>query len=308
MTWKRLPILTWISVILKTDQTEQRPRKGDTKRRVEHLAFLLKNMRVLNIASGSAGNATLIGDGSTHILIDAGVSRKRILNGLKQADLSMEDLDAILITHEHTDHISNLGVLLRTREIPVYGTRGTLDGILECPKLGAFDTALLHPVRPDEVFQIHDLKIRPLRTDHDAREPVCYRIEGEHASCAVVTDLGEYNDYLVENLKDLDLLMLEANHDIRMLEAGPYPYPLKMRIRGKLGHLSNEDAGCFLSQLLHDKIRHILLGHISKENNTSDLARLSVETEVDAAKNDYRATDFDIRTLSQYVSSEVFEV
>ena len=266
------------------------------------------DMRLLNIGSGSAGNATLVGDGNTHVLIDAGISRKRILEGLKKADLSLDDLDAILITHEHTDHIKTLGVLLRTREIPVFATKGTIEGISSCKTLGSFDHSLLQPVKREVPFQIGGLKIHPLSTFHDANEPVCYRLDGKDSSCAVVTDLGEFNDDLVKKLSGLDSLILEANHDVRMLEAGPYPYPLKRRIRGKFGHLSNEDAGAFLSMLLDDKIRHILLGHISRENNTGELAKLSVEAEVDAGQTPFRASDFDIRTLSQDRASEIFEV
>lgn len=265
-------------------------------------------MRFLNIASGSSGNATYIGTETTHILLDAGISRKRILEGLAKAGLSLEDLDAILVTHEHADHISSLGVLERTREIPVYATEGTLEEIRTCKSLGSFNKDVLHSVKIDRPFEIGDLKICPLKVDHDAKEPVCYRLYEGAKSCAVVTDLGEYNPYLLENLKDLDLLMLEANHDVRMLETGPYPYPLKLRILGRYGHLSNENSGMFLSELLHDQIRHILLGHISRENNTRELAKLAVENEVDASASKYRADDFEIRTLRHDAASEVFEI
>lgn len=265
-------------------------------------------MRLLNIASGSSGNATYIGDGDTHILIDAGVSRKRILEGLRAADISLEDLDAILVTHEHADHISSLGVLERTREIPVYATVGTIRGIRECRSIGSFNHDVLHPITADDAFRIRDLRILPLQIDHDAREPVCFRIDSPSASCAVVTDLGEYNDYLLQNLKELDMLMLESNHDVRMLETGPYPYPLKMRILGKYGHLSNESSGMFLSGLLHDKIKHILLGHISKENNTRELAKMAVENEVTASDTPYRAGDFELRTLRPDQFSGLLEV
>ncbi len=265
-------------------------------------------MRFLNIASGSTGNVTYIGSDHTHILVDSGISRKRILAGLNEAGLTLQDIDAILITHEHMDHISSLGVLERTREIPVYASEGTIREILRSNSIGNFNTDVLHSVKIDTAFEIGDLKIKPLKVDHDAKEPVCYRIEQGTKSCAIVTDLGEYNEYLMENLKGLDLLMLESNHDIRMLETGPYPYPLKMRILGKYGHLSNENSGEFLSKLLHDDIRHILLGHISRENNTRELAKLAVENEVDAADNKYKAGDFEIKTLRHDAASEILEV
>jgi len=265
-------------------------------------------MRFLNIASGSTGNVSYIGSDHTHILVDTGVSRKRILEGLREAGLTLQDIDAILITHEHMDHISSLGVLERTREIPVYATEGTIAEIKSCSNIGDFNTDVLHSVKIDTAFRLGDLNIKPLKVDHDAKEPVCYRIEQGNKSCAIVTDLGEYNEYLLNNLKGLDLLMLESNHDIRMLETGPYPYPLKMRILGKYGHLSNENSGMFLSRLLHDDIRHILLGHISRENNTRELAKMAVENEVDAADNKYKAGDFEIKTLRHDAASDILEV
>lgn len=265
-------------------------------------------MRFLNIASGSRGNATYIGSGKTHILIDTGISRKRILEGLASAGLSLRDIDAILVTHEHMDHISSLGILERGREIPVYATEGTISEIRRCSHLGSFNYDVLHSVKIDKAFQIRDLKILPLAVNHDARQPVCFRVENGRASCGIVTDLGDFNPYLAENLKGLDILMLESNHDVRMLEAGPYPYPLKLRILSESGHLSNERSGMFLSELLHDEIRHILLGHISRENNTRELARMAVENEVEASDTKYHAGDFEIVTLRDDIPSAVMEI
>ncbi|MBR2696117.1 MAG: MBL fold metallo-hydrolase [Parasporobacterium sp.] len=265
-------------------------------------------MRFLNIASGSGGNATYIGTEDTHLLIDSGVSRKRIVDGLHKAGISLSDIDAILVTHEHIDHIASLGILERTKEIPVYATEGTIQGILSSRSIGNFNKDVLHSVKIDSAFRVGDIEILPLKVDHDANDPVCYRMDSASSSCAIVTDLGEANEYLFRNLRNLDLLMLESNHDVRMLETGPYPYPLKMRILGKYGHLSNENSGIFLSRLLHDEIKQILLGHISKENNTRELAKLAVENEVDASDTKYRSGDFEIKTLRQDLPSEVLEV
>ena len=265
-------------------------------------------MRFLNIASGSSGNATYIGTENTHILIDAGISRKRILEGLAQADLSLEDLDAILITHEHMDHISSLGVLERTRPIPVYATRGTIEEILACPLLGDYPKDLFVEITPEEPFTVGDLSLKALSVSHDAADPVCYRFAHAGRAGAIVTDLGICDPFLEEQLKDLDLLMLEANHDKRMLEVGPYPYPLKQRILGTRGHLSNEDAGGFLSRILHDKMKQIILGHLSRENNTRELALLSVMTEIDGADVPYRGDDFPILTARHDQPTQIFEV
>lgn len=251
-------------------------------------------MRLLNIASGSSGNSTYVGNENTHLLVDTGISRKRVLNGLREAELDISDISAILITHEHIDHIKSLGVIERTREIPVYATKGTIEGIISNRNLGEFNKDVLIPVEADQSFCVGNISVRPLKVSHDANEPVCFRFEDKKSSMAIVTDLGEYNDYLMNGLKDLDILMMEANHDIRMLEVGPYPYSLKQRILGRRGHLSNEDSGRFLGSLLHDNIKKIILGHLSKENNTRELAKLSVETEINYADNAYKAGDFDI--------------
>lgn len=265
-------------------------------------------MRFLNIASGSSGNATYIGTGNTHILIDAGISRKRIGEGLAKADVTLQDLDAILITHEHIDHISALGVLERTRPIPIYATKGTIEEILANPMLGDYPKDLFIAIDPDVPFVVGDISLQAFSISHDAADPVCYRFENAGRKGAIVTDLGTFDSSLADRLQGLDLLMLEANHDRRMLEVGPYPYPLKRRILSEQGHLSNEDAGGFLSQILHDKMNQILLGHLSRENNTRELALLSVMTEIDGADVPYRGTDFPILTARHDQTTQVFEV
>ena len=264
-------------------------------------------MRLLNIGSGSSGNSTYVGNENTHILVDAGLSRKRVTEGLNEADLGLSDIDAMLITHEHIDHIASLGVLERTKEIPVFATKGTIEGILNTNSLGNFNKDMLVPIEPDKEFEIGDITVKPLKISHDAKEPVCFKIRDRKSNLAIVTDLGRYDDYLINELKDLDLLFLEANHDIRMLEVGPYPYSLKQRILGAKGHLSNEASGKFLNELLHDKIKKIILGHVSKENNTRDLALLAVETEINLSENEFKADDFEILVARQNEKTKIIE-
>lgn len=266
-------------------------------------------MRLLNIASGSSGNATYIGSNNTHILIDAGISRKRINEGLGSVDTGLKDLSAILITHEHTDHISSLGILLRSAEIPVYATKETIEQIKLTKSLGSYNEELFNEIVPDKEFVIGDFTIKPLAVSHDAANPVCYKAtENETGkSLAVVTDLGKSTKHLCENLKQLDILMLEANHDIRMLEVGPYPYLLKQRIMGNFGHMSNETSGRLLAGLLHDNIKEIILGHVSSENNTRELAKISVETEIDRSDTCYKAKDFEINVAMQDMMSKLME-
>lgn len=263
-------------------------------------------MRIKNIASGSSGNATLVESNNHCILIDCGISCKRINEGLAEEGLSLSDVEAVLITHEHIDHVSALGVISRKYNIPIYATKGTAAGISRIGSLGEFDRELFVEIGADRRFQVGDMDITPLGIWHDANEPVCFRIENAGKSFAAVTDLGAYDDYLLDNLKGLDGILLEANHDVKMLEVGPYPYPLKQRILGKYGHLSNESSGRLLAQILHDDIKYIMLGHLSKDNNNRELASLTVETEIALADNEYRPEDFDIRIAMRERPSEAF--
>ncbi len=251
-------------------------------------------MDLCSIASGSSGNCIYAGTDSTSILVDVGVSGKRITSSLAEIDRKGEEIDGILVTHEHSDHIQGLGVLARKFHIPVYGTRGTINYILGCGKLGKLDESLFHVINTDEGFTIGDMDIMPFRISHDAAEPCGYRLSDGKSSLAVATDMGEYDEYTVEHLRGLDAVLLESNHDVNMLEVGPYPYPLKRRILGKRGHLSNEVAGHLLCEVLHDQMKKVFLGHLSKENNYEALALATVRSEVTLGDTPYTADDFDI--------------
>ena len=262
-------------------------------------------MRLCSIASGSSGNCIYIGSDATHLLVDTGISGKRVEQGLKELALSPKDLDGILITHEHADHISGLGVLTRKYEIPVYATEGTIRAMLEGGSLGKVEESLFRPVREDVKFTLKDLIINPMHISHDAAQPVGYRISYGNKRVGICTDLGVYNDYTVECLKGMDAILLEANHDVNMLQVGPYPYYLKQRILGERGHLSNENSGRLLCRILHDKLKTILLGHLSKENNLPELAFESVRMEINMDANPYKAGDFDIRVARRSEISPV---
>ena len=195
-------------------------------------------MRICSIASGSSGNCIYVGDEHTHVLVDTGISKKRIEEGLKDLDVKGDELDGIFITHEHADHIQGLGVFSRKYGIPIYATKA--------PSRESKITGVLERCRRDfctrsvqtSLFTLKELTVCPFRISHDANEPTGYRFENGEKSAAVATDLGIYDDYTVENLKGLDAILLEANHDIHMLEVGVYPYYLKQRVMGKQGHLS----------------------------------------------------------------------
>lgn len=256
-------------------------------------------MRLCSIASGSSGNCIYVGSEATHLLVDVGISGKRTEQGLSKLELTGRDIDGILITHEHADHIGGLGVIVRKYGIPVYATAGTIEAMKNCSSLGDVDPGLFHEVQEDRKFIIKDLTVNPMRISHDAAQPVGYRIFYGSRRVAVCTDLGVYNDYTVECLKGMDALLLEANHDVNMLQVGPYPYYLKQRILSDRGHLSNENSGRLLCRILHDGLKAVLLGHLSKENNLPELAFESVRMEINMGDNPYKAGDFDIRVAKR---------
>lgn len=261
-------------------------------------------MRICPIASGSSGNCIYVGSENTHLIVDCGLSGKRTTAGINSLDLSMDDISAILITHEHSDHIGGLGVLARKYGIPIYTTSLTADAILNSSWVGRIDHTLFNDVVPDRSFMIGDIEINPMRISHDAVDPVAYRFRSGEKKSAIVTDLGFYNDYIVEGLQGLDVLMIESNHDVNMLQVGPYPYPLKQRILGDKGHLSNENAGKLLSRVLHDNMKHIILGHLSHENNIPELAFESVRMEITASDTPYKGGDFPLTVAKRSEPTE----
>ncbi|MCR5635113.1 MAG: MBL fold metallo-hydrolase [Lachnospiraceae bacterium] len=262
-------------------------------------------MRTMSIASGSSGNSIYMGTDNTHLLVDTGVSKKKIEEGLKKLELSGTDINGILLTHEHTDHIGGLGVFLRKYPVPVYGTKGTIEATLRYSKLGAVDPELFIPIEYDEVFTIGDIDIKPVKICHDAAQPSAFRFESGDKKSAVMTDLGCYNDYIVDAIKGLDTVYIEANHDIRMLELGPYSYDLKRRILSSYGHLSNEMSGKLLDSILHDGIKHIVLSHLSKENNLPELAFETVRSEVNMSESKYCMDDFHLMVAKRECPSEI---
>ena len=265
-------------------------------------------MRLCSIASGSSGNCIYVGSDATHLLVDVGISGKKIECGLNSLGLSGNDLDGILITHEHSDHISGLGVLARKYEIPIYATRGTITAIRRTKNLGNLDDDLFREIKEDSKFTIKDLTVNPMRVSHDSAQPAAYRFSYGSKKVAVCTDLGIYNDYTVECLKGMDALLIEANHDVNMLQVGPYPYYLKQRILGDRGHLSNENSGRLLSRILHDRLQTIVLGHLSKENNLPELAYEAVRMEITMGDNPYNANDFRLMVADRSEVSPVIKI
>lgn len=265
-------------------------------------------MQFGSISSASSGNCIYVGNTNTHILIDAGISGKKIEGGLNTFGLKANDISGIFVTHEHSDHIAGLGVLARRYGIPIYGTPGTINAIKKVKSLGTIDDELFREIKADEDIAIGELKLRAINVSHDASQPVAYSIFDDDKKISIMTDLGCFDDYIIEGISNSDALLLESNHDIRMLEAGIYPYELKRRILGKKGHLSNESAGQLLTKVLHDGLQKVFLGHLSKENNFPDLAYETVRLEVDMSDIPYKAKDFNISIASRTETSELVKI
>ena len=238
-------------------------------------------MQLYSIASGSSGNCIYLGEEDGGILIDAGISRKRIVTGLERKGLSLDDIKAIFITHEHSDHISGLGPVLRKNPIPVYATADTVSAIWEKTNMNNISPELFHSIRPEEEIEAGEMLVRPFSISHDAVDPVCYTVEKQGKRAAVATDMGCFHDTIIRVLGQCDSVLIEANHDINMLQVGPYPYSLKMRILGNKGHLSNTSCADLIKEILHKDLKHLVLGHLSRENNFPQLAYRTVLDELE---------------------------
>ncbi len=265
-------------------------------------------MRLCSIASGSSGNCIYVGSDNTHVLVDAGISGKRIEAGLNSLDLTGRDIQAIMVTHEHADHIQGLGVLARRYQIPLYMTGGTADVLMRTNAIGRIPEGLIHEITEDSDFAVGDLMVHSFTIPHDAAQPVGFRFSNGGKTVGIATDLGKYSDYIVENLENLDAILLESNHDVNMLLVGRYPYPLKQRILGDRGHLSNENAGRLLGRILHDNMKTVFLGHLSQENNYEQLAFETVCQEVTMGDNPYKASDFAISIAPRDHMSSIAEI
>lgn len=237
-------------------------------------------MRICSIASGSSGNCIFVGSERTNLLVDAGISAKRIEHGLNRIEVNPDTIQGILVTHEHSDHVSGLGVMARRYHIPIYATYETVMAFRRSRSMGEISEELFNYVEADKEFRINDVCIEPFSTSHDAANPVCYTVKMDDGKIGIATDLGKYDDYILSKLEESDLLLIEANHDVNMLMVGKYPYYLKQRILGERGHLSNDLCAELISKLIGKKNKHIILAHLSKENNYEELAYETVLCEL----------------------------
>ncbi len=245
-----------------------------------------------SLYSGSSGNSLFIETPNTKILIDAGESAKKIELALNSINVDVNDIDAILVTHEHTDHIKGLATLSKKFSLPVYANRETWDAMPEV--LEKVDDSSQNLFKVNENFDIGELKIHPFSIPHDAANPCGFNIYYENQKISIATDLGHIDSKIIKKLEDSLFILLEANYDPNILKCSRYPYSLKKRIAGPNGHLSNEDAGKTVSYLIDCGLKNVMLGHLSKENNFPELAYKTVVDELCGHKFDENKIRIDV--------------
>lgn len=228
-------------------------------------------LRYCSLFSGSSGNCTYVGTGDGGILIDVGVSARRITTALKERDIDPRSIRAVLLTHEHSDHVSGLRVLSKQFHWPVVASQGTLDALAAHDQITADQCLYMLP--QDRTLSVAGMQITPFATPHDSRECYGYRIDTEDGrSLAMTTDLGYMPQHVLHTITGCQFLHIESNHDPEMLRNGPYPPWLIQRIRGQGGHLSNDECAAALPHLVEAGATRIVLAHLSEHNNTPDLA------------------------------------
>lgn len=246
-------------------------------------------MRFSVLASGSTGNATVVSTEEGKVLIDAGISAKKLEQLLNERGMSAGELDAIVVTHEHADHIKGLGAVSRKYDLPIYANEKTWAALDQ--QIGDIAEANRCVMQTGEIREFGALQVESYGISHDAAEPVGYCFYHGEEKLSVATDLGYMSGKVKEKLHDSDVLVLESNHDIEMLRMGKYPWNIKRRILSDIGHLSNESAGTALVDVMTSKTKRVYLAHLSRDHNLMDLARLTVNSMVEErlAPDDHRA-------------------
>ncbi|MFA0811242.1 MBL fold metallo-hydrolase [Microbulbifer epialgicus] len=236
-------------------------------------------LRFASLGSGSKGNGTLVASGDHCLLVDCGFTIKETERRMARLGMSPADLTAILVTHEHSDHLSGVAPLARRYSLPVYLTPGTLRArdIGKLPQI--------HLIEGHQPFTVADILVTPVAVPHDAREAAQFVFRSCGSSLGLLTDLGTVTPHVEAHFGDCDALVLEANHDPQMLAQGPYPPSLKRRVGGAYGHLSNQQAAGFLQRVGYEHLQHLVVAHISEKNNTLELARVAMAEMVESVEN-----------------------
>lgn len=249
-------------------------------------------LKFCSLYSGSSGNCLFVDSNNTKLLIDCGTSGKKISTALASIDSSIEEIDAILVTHEHSDHIQSLGLLSSKYNIPVYANIDTWNA-MESQKKKISENNI-NIFENDKDFVFNDLTIHPFSTPHDAANPCGFTIHNGKRKLSIATDLGHMDNKIFNNLVDSSFILLESNYDPEILKISKYPYILKERIKGPNGHLSNATAGKTISSLINKNLKSVMLGHLSKENNFPELAYQTVLNELIESNIDVNTIKIDV--------------
>jgi len=231
-----------------------------------------------SLYSGSSGNSLFLETPNTKILIDAGESAKKIETALNSIDVNIKDIDAVLVTHEHSDHIKGLSTLSKKFQLPIYANKETWNAMPEITEKVEEKNQIFFNI--NENFDIGELKILPFSIPHDAANPCGFNIYSKNQKISIATDIGHMDNEIIKNLEGSSFILLESNYDPNILKCSKYPYSLKQRIAGPNGHLSNEAAGKTISYLMNYGLKNVMLGHLSKENNFPELAYKTVVEEL----------------------------
>lgn len=237
-------------------------------------------MKIVTLSSGSSGNCIYVESDKTKILVDCGLTGKLAISLMKDVGINPYDLNAIFVTHEHIDHVKGVGILSRKFDLPIFANEETWLAMQS--KIGKIQTHNINVFKSNTFFNFRDLDIHNLSTYHDAKDPVFFMFYQRNQKISILTDTGIVSNTIVDAIKHSNVLILESNHDIEMLLNGPYSYDLKMRIKSDFGHLSNNLAADIMDKIVEGNGEHLILGHLSKNNNTEDIARLSMKTSLES--------------------------
>lgn len=259
-----------------------------------------------SLYSGSTGNSLFVETPNTKILIDAGESAKKIVSALSNICVDIENIDAILVTHEHSDHVKGLGTLSKKYNIPVYSNNGTWQAMpVQSSKIENSNKRLFNS---NKLFSVGELKIFPFSIPHDAAEPCGFNIYYNNNKISIATDLGHIDSNIISKLENSSFILLESNYDPEILKCSSYPYNLKQRISGPYGHLSNILAGQAISYLAQNGLKSVMLGHLSKENNFPELAYKTVMNELIESNKDFDYSSFNLSIAKRYEPSPIIKL
>ena len=261
-------------------------------------------LKLYPLYSGSSGNMYLIKSPTSAVLVDIGVSFKSLVTCLDNLGLKIDDISALFITHEHSDHIKGLTTFINKTNIPVYTAQGTRKYILERYQDKFKNTPKINIITPETSLDVGDITVTPFETSHDAVDPVGYTLQNEDSTLTIATDLGYVSDNVYEHLLNSNLCLIESNYDRNLLMYGDYAYPLKCRIQSDIGHLSNDDTSNLILDLARQGKRDFILGHISQNNNEPDQAMFSVNTTL--TSNGFDLNDFNIHYATRDMSFEEY--